>query len=92
MDKRYDVVVVGGGPSGVAAALGASRTGAKVLLIERYGFIGGMATAGLVGPFMTSFAKAFFRMLLMSCRKQAEPLDTLNVPILRMRRQVQGVT
>jgi hypothetical protein len=46
-----DVVVVGGGPGGIMAALAAARTGAKMLLIERYGFLGGMATAGL----MTSF-------------------------------------
>jgi hypothetical protein len=48
----YDVIVSGGGLSGVAAAISASREGAKVLLIERYGFLGGMATAGLVNPFM----------------------------------------
>ncbi|UCH34770.1 MAG: FAD-dependent oxidoreductase, partial [Armatimonadota bacterium] len=46
-----DVVVAGGGPGGIMAALAAARTGAKTLLVERYGFLGGMATAGL----MTSF-------------------------------------
>lgn len=46
-----EVVVVGGGPGGIMAALAAARTGAKTLLVERYGFLGGMATAGL----MTSF-------------------------------------
>lgn len=51
-----DVVVVGGGPSGIAAALGAARNGVKTALIERYGFLGGMSTAALVGPFMTSFS------------------------------------
>lgn len=45
-----DVIVSGGGPAGVAAALAAARRGAKVLLLERYGFCGGMATAGLVNP------------------------------------------
>lgn len=43
-----DVVVIGGGPSGVAAAVGAARSGAKTVLVERYGFLGGMWTAGLV--------------------------------------------
>jgi hypothetical protein len=46
----FDVIVCGGGPSGVAAALSASRRGAKTLLIERYGFCGGMSTAALVNP------------------------------------------
>ena len=48
--KSVDVVVVGGGPAGVAAAVAASRTGAKTLLVERYGFLGGAATAALVTP------------------------------------------
>jgi succinate dehydrogenase/fumarate reductase flavoprotein subunit len=42
-----DVLVVGGGPSGIAAALGAAEAGAKVLLAERYGFLGGNATAAV---------------------------------------------
>ena len=46
----YDVVVCGGGPSGFIGAIAAARGGAKVALIERYGFLGGMATAGLVAP------------------------------------------
>lgn len=46
----YDVVVVGGGPSGWVAAVAAARCGAKTALIERYGFFGGAATAGLVVP------------------------------------------
>ena len=54
MRQRYDVIVVGGGPGGVCAAVGAAREGTSVLLIERYGFLGGMATAGLVNPFMPS--------------------------------------
>jgi hypothetical protein len=47
-----DVLVAGGGPAGIAAALAAARRGAGTALIERYGFLGGMATAGLVNPFM----------------------------------------
>jgi len=46
-----EVAVIGGGPGGMVAALASARSGARTLLIERYGFVGGMATAGL----MTSF-------------------------------------
>src|ERR1700739_1095356 len=49
----YDVLVVGGGNAGCAAALAAARSGAKTLLVERYGFLGGTATAAMVGPWMT---------------------------------------
>jgi hypothetical protein len=48
-----EVLVVGGGPAGLGAAVAAARQGADTLLIERYGFLGGMATAGLVNPFMS---------------------------------------
>ena len=51
--RKYDVVVCGGGLTGVAAAVQAKRSGAgSVLLIERYGFLGGLATNGLINPFM----------------------------------------
>lgn len=50
---EYEVVTAGGGIAGVAAAVASSRMGVKTLLVERYGFLGGMATAGLVNPFMT---------------------------------------
>lgn len=48
----FDVIVAGGGLSGAAAAVAAAREGLSVLLLEQYGFLGGMATAGLVNPFM----------------------------------------
>lgn len=44
----FDVVVMGGGPSGVSAAIAAARMGVNVALIERYGYLGGQATGGLV--------------------------------------------
>src|SRR5512136_1936928 len=43
-----DVVVVGAGPGGHSAAIAAARNGAKVILIERYGHLGGMASGGIV--------------------------------------------
>jgi hypothetical protein len=49
--KEADVVVVGGGPGGVASAIAAARMGAKTVLIERYGHLGGMATGGLINIF-----------------------------------------
>ncbi|MGQ0731270.1 FAD-dependent oxidoreductase [Acidovorax sp.] len=45
---RCDVLVVGGGPSGTAAAIAAARAGAKVALLERYNHLGGLSTGGLV--------------------------------------------
>jgi len=50
--RHWDVIVVGGGPGGVPAAVAAARNGARVLLVERYGFLGGMATSALVHPYM----------------------------------------
>lgn len=54
-ERRYDVTVIGGGPSGVCAAICAARMGVKVLLVEKGNCLGGMATQGLVGPFMTCY-------------------------------------
>lgn len=52
-EYHYDVAVMGGGPAGVCAAVAAARTGARVLLVEQYGVLGGMSTMGLVAPWMT---------------------------------------
>ncbi|HYB69731.1 MAG TPA: FAD-dependent oxidoreductase, partial [Candidatus Bathyarchaeia archaeon] len=43
-----DVLVVGGGPAGQAAAVAAARAGAEVTLLERYGYLGGLASGGMV--------------------------------------------
>ena len=54
---EFDVVVIGGGPAGLAASVSAARHGARTLLVERYGFLGGMGTAGGV----TNFAGLYGR-------------------------------
>ena len=57
IQKEYfcDVLVCGGGVSGFAAAVSAARCGVNTILIESGGFLGGTATKGLVGPFMTCY-------------------------------------
>src|SRR5262249_15471808 len=64
-----DVLVVGGGPSGLGAALAAAEAGAAVVLVERYGFLAGNATAALVMPLMSFHNE----------KKQARPGDYLRL-------------
>jgi len=52
-----EVLVLGGGPSGIAAAVASARQGASTLLVERYGFLGGMGTAAMVTNFCGLFAE-----------------------------------
>lgn len=56
--EECDVVVVGGGPGGIGAAVSAARNGANTVLIERYGYAGGMSTGGLVTiiPYLSDFS------------------------------------
>src|SRR2546421_13102359 len=53
---EYEVVVLGGGPAGIAAAATAAGHGRKTLLVERYGFLGGMGTAAGVTNFCGLYA------------------------------------
>lgn len=53
--EKYDVIVCGGGAAGIGAALAAAEKGARTALVERFGFLGGMATAGFVNP-MSEFS------------------------------------
>ena len=50
--EHSEIIVIGGGTAGCAAALAAARGGRKTLLIEQFAFLGGWATAALVNPFM----------------------------------------
>lgn len=65
----FDVIVCGGGPTGVAAAISAARHQQKVLIIEAYGFFGGMWTAGMVSPFFDYENKGGI------CREIVEKID-----------------
>ena len=59
---EYDVAVLGGGPAGIAAAVAAARAGRRTLLVERYGFLGGMGTAAGVTNFCGLHANVFGEM------------------------------
>lgn len=52
-----DLLVCGGGPAGFVAAIAAVRNGARVALLERYGFLGGMTSAGMVNPIYGYYAR-----------------------------------
>ena len=55
MKTSYDVIVSGGGPAGIAAAVQAARLGADTLLLEKNAFVGGCAASGL--PFLNFFSR-----------------------------------
>lgn len=55
--KKYDVAVIGGGFSGVAAAIAAAREGSSVIIIEKGNAFGGVAVNCLVNPFMPHAVK-----------------------------------
>lgn len=52
--EKTDVLVIGGGPAGVAAAIAASRAGSSTILVERYNHLGGLWTGGLVLPLLST--------------------------------------
>ncbi|MCC6445001.1 MAG: FAD-dependent oxidoreductase [Armatimonadetes bacterium] len=77
MNPTYDVIVIGGGMAGCAAAVASAREGAVTLLIERCGYPGGWGTAALVNPFMThraSDGKALVGGLYDTLREQVAAL------------------
>ena len=78
---QYDAVVAGGGPAGVCAAVSAARQGAKTLLIERFGILGGMMTSGHVDPILGNVSREPCMMKLFrgcSAASGVEPQVTRN--------------
>ena len=85
---EYEVAVLGGGPAGIAAAVAAARAGRRTLLIERYGFLGGMGTAAGVTNFCGLHANVHGEMhrvvqgVATDLLARIDRLDGLNAPHL----------
>jgi len=82
-----DVLVIGGGPAGIAAAIASARQQAKTMIIEQTGCVGGMGTSALVGPFMSNYdtsgqeeiVKGIFRELIDRMILMNGAIDPCNV-------------
>lgn len=72
---RCDVLVVGGGSAGVTAAVAAARTGADVILVERYGYLGGLATGGLIILLLTLDDGAGHQVIAGLCQETVDRLQ-----------------
>ncbi len=73
-----DVLVVGGGPAGFAAAVASARAGAKTTLVERYGYFGGQWTGGLVLLVISTHARENGQLVKVLCGIGDELLERLN--------------
>lgn len=73
--SEYDVVVVGAGPSGVAAAVTAGRCGARVLLVESCGRVGGISTSGMMSHFTGRVGNRIYHEILARAAEK-NPFDT----------------
>ncbi len=75
---RCDVLVVGGGSAGLAAAISARRQGADVILVERYGYLGGLASGGLIVLLLTLDDGAGRQVVAGLCQELVERLAARN--------------
>jgi ribulose 1,5-bisphosphate synthetase/thiazole synthase len=80
--QTTDVLVVGGGPAGTAAALAARRQGVEVTLVERYGHLGGLATGGLVLAIFPLYARDQRQVILGIGEEMMRQLDALKYGII----------
>jgi hypothetical protein len=93
---EFDVVVVGGGPAGIAAALAAGRTGRSTLLVERYGFLGGAGTAAGLSTFCGLHAnvhgehKRVIRGICDDVLEGLARMDALRAPHLSVQKRIQA--
>lgn len=89
---NYDVLVIGGGPAGFSAAVNASRMGAKTMLIEKSGQVGGVATTGLMSHWTGKTIGGFYQEILEKSKgvnlegqdKYAEDMVTIDPEILKI--------
>ena len=72
---RCDVLVVGGGAAGLSAAIAAKRQGADVMLVERYGYLGGLASGGLIVLLLTLDDGAGRQVVAGLCQELVERLE-----------------
>jgi hypothetical protein len=75
---KCDVLVVGGGSAGIAAAIAARRQGADVILVERYGYLGGLASGGLIVLLLTLDDGAGRQVIAGLCQELVERLQSRN--------------
>jgi hypothetical protein len=80
--EEADVVVVGGGPGGLAAAVASARLGAKTVLLERYGVLGGLMTTCLMGP--------IFGYAPVAASRNESILGGIPLELIRMLQQIGG--
>ncbi len=79
--READVVVVGGGPAGIAAAVAAGRNGARTVLLERYGHLGGLASGGLVVIIMPMSDGTGQTQIAGICQEVVDRLDALGAAV-----------